>query len=118
MQITIIHNPRCSKSREALKYLDSKNISYTIRNYLKNNLTKEELVKILSQLDINIQDLLRKNEDDYKIIKDQINNYDENKLIEYIITHPKLIQRPIIINESTKKAIIARPTEKIDEVLN
>ena len=112
--ITIWHNPRCSKSRNALAYLEEKGIIPTVVKYLDETFTHEDLKNILKLLDISAKDLMRKKEDIYKQLnlKDIIS---EDELIKAMIENPKLIERPIIING--KKAVIARPLENIDRIL-
>lgn len=113
-KITVYHNPRCSKSRCALSYLDEKNQSYEIVEYLKTPPTKELLTAILAQLGIPAEDLIRKGEADYKEhFKGKKMN--EKQWIDAMIAYPKLIERPIVVKEG--KAVIARPTEAIDSLL-
>lgn len=117
MTITIIHNPRCSKSRLGVKYLEEKGVEFKIREYLKDNLTRKELEQILSQLDIKPINLIRKKEKDYKELLKINPNPTDQELINRMIEYPKLIERPIVVNEKTKKAVVARPTEEIEKVL-
>lgn len=110
---TVYHNPRCSKSRFALDYLDKANLKYEVVEYLKETPTKEELEKIISMLDIRPEELIRKSEAEYK------ENYKGKQLtgsewIDAMILFPKLIERPIVIKNN--KAVIARPTERIKEL--
>lgn len=113
-KITIWHNPRCSKSRQALSILEEKGCEKEIIKYLENTPSKEELRLVLSQLGISARELMRTKEDIYKQL-DLKNENDEEKLIEAMVANPKLIERPIIIKNS--KAIIARPPEKALELL-
>lgn len=112
--IQIIHNPRCSKSREGLSYLVEKNIDYQIIAYLDNPLTKEDIKDILKKLNIAPIDLIRKNE---AIWKDNYKNLSlsDDEIIDAMVENPKLIERPIFINGN--KAVIGRPTERITEIL-
>ena len=111
---TIYHNPRCSKSREALALLKEKNETIEIVNYLDTPLTKEKLSGIISLLGISPIDLVRKNEPVWKEnYKDKKIN--ENELIIIMIENPKLIERPIVIKNG--KAIIGRPPEKVIDIL-
>ena len=108
------HNNRCRKSREGLEFLATKNLNPTIHEYMKNPLTKKELLKILDKLKIKAGDLLRKNETIYKKnLKGK--NLTENQILDWMIKEPKLIERPILING--EKAVIGRPPEKILELL-
>jgi len=109
-QITIWHNPRCSKSREALSILEENGSNKVVVKYLETTPTKEQISDILKMLDISARELMRTKEDIYKELnlKDV---KDEEKLIEAMEANPKLIERPILIKNA--KAIIGRPTSII-----
>ncbi len=112
--ITIWHNPRCSKSRNALKFLEEKGVDMEVVKYLDTPHTKEEIKEILQKLGISARELMRTKEAIYKELglKDVD---DEEKLIEAMVEHPKLIERPIIIKGD--KAVIARPIENLEKLL-
>ena len=109
-KISIYHNPRCRKSREALNYLNKLNINYNLILYLSNPITKVTLKNLLLKLKINAIDLVRKNELLWKseFSKKQLT---ENEIISILLDNPKLIERPIIENENT--AVIGRPIDKL-----
>ena len=107
----IYHNPKCSKSKEALMLLNDKGFKVDIILYMKNKITTEELKQILMKLKFSANDLLRKNEKIYSEKKLQIKTFSENQLISLMLEYPNLIQRPIV--EVNQTAIIARPAEKI-----
>ena len=113
-KLTIMHNPRCSKSREALKILEENGINAEIVKYLETPPTKEEIKELLKILGINARDLMRTKEEIYKELnlKDVTNG---EKLIEAMTEHPKLIERPIVIKDG--KAVIGRPPSKIVDFL-
>ena len=108
--ITLYHNPRCSKSRQALQLLKDANEEVTIVEYLKEIPTIEELKKILKMLDIPANKLVRTNE---AVWKDNFKGKDltEEQLIKVMINNPKLIERPIAIKNG--KAVIGRPPESV-----
>ena len=110
MNLTIYHNPSCSKSREALNHLTDNGYQINVILYLKNTLNKEQLQKILVQIDMNTIQLIRKNEDDWKSIKDR-NEFSENEILELLVANPKLIERPIITNKNS--GVLGRPLEKL-----
>ena len=113
--IVVWHNPRCSKSRAGIKYLDEKGIEYEVRRYLDEPPTKEELKEVLRKLGMKPpRELMRTKEKIYRELglKDV---EDDEKLIEAMVEHPKLIERPIVIKGG--KAVVARPEKKIDEIL-
>lgn len=113
-KITVYHNPRCSKSRCALDLLNEKGLPFHIIEYLTATPTPSELKDVISKLGIQPEDLLRKNEDDFKqhFKGKQLTN---DEWIEAMIQFPKLIERPIVINGN--KAVVARPAERILEIL-
>jgi len=108
------HNPRCGKSREALKLLLDKGVEPEIVEYLKQIPTHAELEDILQKLDMKAEDLLRKNE---KVFKEIYKGKDlsDSKWIEAMIAEPKLIERPVFVNG--EKAVIGRPPENVLEIL-
>lgn len=114
MSIVVWHNPRCGKSRNGIKYLDQKGVTYQIRKYLDNPPTTQEIKDILKKLNMSAKELIRKKESIYKELNLKDIN-DEDKLIEAMAKYPKLIERPIVINGD--KAVVARPESKIDEIL-
>jgi arsenate reductase (glutaredoxin) len=109
------HNPRCSKSRQGLALLNSKKINYDVIEYLKTPLNKSELIDILDLLDINPMDLIRKGE---AVFKEQIKgkNLNDEQIIELMIKEPKLIERPILVNDG--KAVIGRPAENLLSIVD
>lgn len=110
----LYHNPRCGKSREALKLLQEKGIEPEIIEYLKNIPTHAELEDVLQKLGMKAEDLLRKNE---KVFKEMYKGKDFNdaKWIDAMIAEPKLIERPIFVNGD--KAVVGRPPEKVLELI-
>lgn len=114
-EITIIHNPRCSKSRQTLELLEEKGIKPTIRLYLENPLTKEELLDIVKKLNISPIDLVRKNEEIFNQIIHNGEHFNNDSAIDLMVQNPKLIQRPIVINNNRAK--IGRPPESVLEIL-
>lgn len=112
--VTIYHNARCSKSREGLAYLENKNITYKIIKYLDDPLTKEELSDLLRKLDFKPIDLVRTKESIWKELT-QNNPLTDDEIIAAMIAHPRLIERPIIVNGD--RAVVARPLENIDQIL-
>lgn len=106
----IYHNPRCRKSREALQLLESKNIAPEVVLYLDKAPTAEELKTILKKLGMEPMDLVRTQE---AIWKSDFNGkkLSNEAIIQAMVQHPKLIERPIIINGN--KAVIGRPVENI-----
>ena len=109
------HNPRCTKSRQALALLREKGVEPQVREYLKTPPSIAELKAVLSALGLSsARNLMRTKEDAYKQLGlKQVE--DEDQLIKAMAEHPKLIERPILIHDG--KAAIGRPTEAILEAL-
>ncbi len=114
-EVTIWHNPRCSKSRAAAQLLEAKGVEAEVVKYLETPPSKEEIKAVLKMLGISARELMRTKEDIYKELglKDV---EDEEKLIEAMAEYPKLIERPVVINDG--KAAIGRPIEKIIELID
>ena len=110
----IYHNPRCRKSREGIKYLESKKINFEVIDYIKNNLSSEQIRNILKKLQLKPIELVRKNEAIWKE-KYKGKDFTDQQLIKILSNEPKLIERPIIVSE--KLAVIGRPAENIDKLL-
>lgn len=112
--VKIYHNNRCRKSREALQMLEEKNIKHEVVDYMNIPVTEEELEGLLEKLDMDAIDLIRNKEADWK------DNFkgkelDEAEVILAMIEYPKLMERPIVVNG--ENAVVARPAEKMDEIL-
>ena len=114
-EVIIYHNPKCTKSRQALEIIKSKKIEPTIILYLVNQLSKTEVKKLLSKLGLSIRDILRTGEDEYKNNNLKNENLTDDKLIDFLIRFPKLLQRPIVVKNN--KAVIGRPPENILNLL-
>lgn len=112
--IKILHNPRCRKSREGLELLENFGKDFEIIKYLEESISEAELKKIIIILKIKPIELVRKNEAIWKS-EYKSNELNDNEIIDAMIKHPKLIERPIVING--KKAVIGRPPSKILDIL-
>ncbi|GIT98175.1 arsenate reductase (glutaredoxin) [Sulfurovum sp. TSL1] len=113
--VTIWHNPRCSKSRNAAALLEEKGIEAEVVKYLDTPPSREELKAVLKMLGISARELMRTKEDLYKELNLK-EETDEEKLIEAMVENPKLIERPIVIKDG--KAAIGRPIENIIDLLD
>jgi arsenate reductase len=107
----IYHNPRCSKSRQTLALLEENGITPTIIDYLNNPPSATTLREVLKQLELTPRELLRKGEVVYKELGLKDVTLSDDDLIEAMIKHPKLIERPIVIHNN--KAKLGRPPEAV-----
>jgi arsenate reductase (glutaredoxin) len=110
-QITFYHNPRCGKSREALAILEKEGIRPKIVEYLKTPPSFPVLERIIERLGVEPRDLMRKKEKEYRALKLDRASLSRRELIEAMVRHPILIERPIAV--SGNKAVVARPPEKV-----
>ncbi len=115
MSISIYHNPRCSKSRQTLQLLQEQGIEPEVREYLKDVPTADELKQVLAALNISPRELLRVKEAEYKETGLDNPELDDAAIIKAMTQHPKLIERPIVINGD--RARIGRPPEAVLEIL-
>lgn len=113
MDVTIWHNPRCSKSRQTLALLQERGLNVTERLYLDNAPTKTELTRALQMLGKQPSELVRKGEALFKELS--LNNADETTLLNAMAEHPKLIERPIVFRGD--KAALGRPPEAVLDIL-
>ena len=113
--MTLYHNPRCSKSRNALQLLQERGLSPTIVRYLETPLNAAQLQTLLSQLGLNVRQLLRTGEDDYKALGLSNLQLTDEQLFDALLSQPKLLERPILVVGD--KAVIGRPPETILEIL-
>jgi len=110
MKIILYHNHNCSKSRKCHELLKKKNVEFELRNYIKFQLTSNEVKEIVSNLAGNIDEIIRKNKEfDLGLLESKL------KLCEFIYENQKLLQRPILFYQ--KKYWICRPPEKALEIL-
>ena len=114
-KISMFHNPRCSKSRQTLELLQSKGVQPDIIEYLKTPPTEEELDNILNMLGLEPRQLMRTKETEYAENKLDDESLTRQQLIQAMVKYPKLIERPILINN--KKAALGRPPEDVLEIL-
>ena len=114
--LRIYHNPRCSKSRQTLQLIQQQGFQPEIIEYLKTPPTQQEMTDILALLGFDsARQLMRKSEDDYKLHDLAATDLSELELVTALCRHPKLIERPIVVNG--EKAIIGRPPENVLNIL-
>ena len=115
MSITIYHNPKCSKSRQTLELLVKQGIKPVLNEYLKIPPTVEKIKEILRKLGYAPRDLMRKKENAYTEHNLGDPSLSDDDLIEFMVKHPILIERPIVL--ANEKAAIGRPPEQVLEIL-
>ena len=113
--LTLYHNPRCSKSRGALELLEARGLTPTIIRYLETPPDAAQLRDLLGKLGIGARELLRTGEEEYKALNLADASLSDAQLIAAMAAHPKLIERPILVVGD--KAVIGRPPESVLEIL-
>ncbi len=114
-KITLYVKPTCTTCRKALKTLREHNAEFEAVNYFEQALTKENLTKLIEKPDIPPRELLRKNEQIYKNLGLSKKEMSDEEIIDLMIKHPELLQRPIV--QKGEKVILARPAEEIKKLL-
>lgn len=116
MSVIIYHNPRCSKSRETLVLLETRNLQPQVINYLQHPPTAEQLKAIYAHLPLtNVRDMMRRKEAIYKTLNLSAPELTDDALFAAMAEHPILIERPIVI--ANQQARIGRPPEQVLEIL-
>ena len=113
--VTIYHNPRCSKSRQTLELLKARDVEPRIIKYLDTPPGPEELKTILDRLGMKPRDLMRKKEKEYKALGLDDETLTNAQLIQAMVEHPRLIERPIVLKSD--KAALGRPPEQVLDIL-
>lgn len=114
-RITIYQKPTCSTCRETIKLLTASGQDYTSVNYYEKPFTKIQLKGLLKKGGLKATDILRTKDEIYKTLGLAAKNLTEEELLDLMIKHPDLIQRPIV--EKGEKVMLARPAETIKRLL-
>ena len=114
-KITIYEKPTCTTCRKVVKALNEAGVDFEKVNYYVKPFTKTKLQNLLKKMKMKPSELVRKNEKAYKDLDMKNKKYTEAQVLDLMIKNPDLVQRPII--EKGEKAILARPPERLKEVL-
>ena len=116
MEATIIYQkPTCSTCRQVIKLAQASGKPFQAINYYEQPFTKAKLKSLLKKAGLKATDIIRTKEDVYKKLNLKNSNVGENDLIDLMLKHPDLIQRPLV--EKGERAILARPPERIQSIL-
>jgi arsenate reductase len=115
MKITIYQKPTCTPCRQVYNALKESGVDFEAVNYYLEPIPKAKLKELLGKMGMKAKDLLRTKEDVYKELKLADKNLSEDEVVDLMVKHPDLIQRPIV--EKGSKAILARPAERLKEIL-
>ena len=113
MSITIYHNPRCSKSRKTLEILKNAGISPNIVEYLKTPPSADATLRHARLIGVRVADLLRRGEEEFKGATDLPDLDDDAAVAAWLERHPRVIERPIVVDDATNRAVIGRPPENV-----
>jgi arsenate reductase len=117
MGLRIYHNPRCSKSRKTLELIQDAGIEPEIVLYLQETPDAAELLTVAGQLGMPLADLLRRGESVFKEATDLPGLDDDKALAAWITMHPIVLERPIVVDTGSGRAIVGRPPENVEELL-
>jgi len=117
MSITIYHNPRCSKSRATLEIIEQRGIRPKIVEYLQNPPDARTLQRIASLVGVPLAELLRRGEEEFKAAGDAVPLDDDAALARWIHEHPKVLERPIVVDEERNRAVVGRPPENVIDLI-
>lgn len=116
MKLTIYHNPRCSKSRTTLEIIRARGIEPRIVHYLEDMPDAAALLHLARLLDTDIRALMRQSESEYREA-DDLPAGDE-ALAAWLARHPRVLQRPVVVDEENNRAVIGRPPENVRRLLD
>lgn len=115
MTITIYHNPACGTSRNTLGIIRQSGEEPVVVEYLKNPLTRSELVSLIKSIGIDPRDLLRRKGTPYEELKLDDPKWSDDQILDFMVSHPILINRPIVV--TSKGARLCRPSEEVLGIL-
>jgi arsenate reductase len=118
MAVTIYHNPRCSKSRQTLQLIASSGTAHSVVLYLEDTPDAASIAGLADKLGVAVADLLRRGENEFKEANDLPDLTDNAMLAKWVAAHPIVLERPIVVNDETGKAVIGRPPENVIELLS
>ena len=116
--LTIYHNPRCSKSRATLKIIEEAGETPEIVAYLETPPTGARIVELAGMIGVPVRDLLRRGESDFKEATDQPDLDNDAALADWLSAHPRVIERPIVVDPDSGRAVIGRPPENVNQLLD
>ena len=117
MALTIYHNPRCSKSRKTLEIIRDAGVEPHIVLYLEETPSADRIVAVAGKLDMKVSDLLRRGESEFKEAADLPDLDDDAALAAWLEKHPKVLERPIVVDENSGNAVVGRPPENVASLL-
>jgi arsenate reductase len=117
MSLTIYHNPRCSKSRKTLEIIRESGIEPEIIAYLEQPPSAATTLGLARSLDMPVRALLRTGEEEFRAARDSLDLDDDAALARWLTDNPKVLQRPVVVDNESGRAIIGRPPENVLELI-
>ena len=117
MTIRIYHNPRCSKSRKTLQLIQDAGVEPDIVLYLQAVPSADDIVDVAGRLGLPVAELLRRGESAFREAQDLPSLDDDAALASWLTRNPIVLQRPIVVDTETGRAVIGRPPENVAELL-
>jgi len=117
MSLTIYHNPRCSKSRKTLELIQEAGVKPAIVEYLNTPPSAQRVLEFAALLDLPVRELLRRNEAEFKNATDLPDLDDNAALAAWVTAHPKMLERPIVVDDANRIAVMGRPPENVAKLL-
>ena len=117
MALTIYHNPRCSKSRQTLEIIRDAGVEPDIIRYLEDAPSADTILLLAGQLGLRVADLLRRKESEFRAADDLPDLDDDEALAAWLAGHPKVIERPIVVDVDAGRAVLGRPPENVRALL-
>ena len=117
MALTIYHNPRCSKSRKTLEIIREAGVEPAIVLYLEDTPSAADIVDIAGRLGMQVADILRRGESTFKDADDLPDLADNEALAAWLTAHPIVLERPIVVDSDSGKAVVGRPPENVNDLL-
>ena len=115
MKIVIYQKPTCTTCRQVYAALKESGVGFDAVDYYLDPIPREKLQELLRKMRIRPRDLLRTKEAIYKTLKLAERELSDDEIVDLMVEHPDLIQRPIV--EKGARAILARPPERLKEIL-
>ena len=115
MKITVYQKPTCTTCRQVYTALKESGVDFDSVNYYVEPISKAKLKELLKKIGISAKELLRTKEEIYKTLKLSEKKLSDDDILDLMAKHPDLIQWPIV--EKGSKAILARPAERLKEIL-
>ena len=113
MALTMYHNPRCSKSQKTLQILEESGIHPAVVEYLRNPPDAQTILRLAALLGMPVAGLVRRGDAEYREASDCPDLDDDAALASWIEKHPAVLQRPIVVDATARKAVIGRPPENV-----